>query len=118
MKKGKADQPCQKGLVVSKGSKQTISDVWLCIAYIIYSGKVSASKKSCLVFRNPLGPIPNLTTSQSSLSARKPISIVIPFDHLRKKGAMIQKVNVSHDKKIVGHAKERAIIVPSVFVVV
>ncbi|SAM04795.1 hypothetical protein [Absidia glauca] len=47
-------------------------------------------------FRNPLRSIPNLTTCTSSPAAREPIPVVIPFDHLRNKGAMMQKVNVSH----------------------
>jgi hypothetical protein len=48
--------------------------------------------------RNPLRPIPNLTTCPSSPDVREPISVVIPLDHLRKKGAMMQKANISHGK--------------------
>jgi hypothetical protein len=48
------------------------------------------------VFRNPLHPIPNITTCPSSPGAREPISVVIRFDCLRKKEAMMQKANVSH----------------------
>jgi hypothetical protein len=33
-----------------------------------------------------------------SSGAREPISVAITFDHLRKKGTMMQKVNVSHGK--------------------
>jgi hypothetical protein len=42
-----------------------------------------------------LSPIPNCP---SCLDAREPISIAIPFDLLRKEGAMMQKANVSHGK--------------------
>jgi hypothetical protein len=51
-----------------------------------------------LVFRNPLRPIPNLTKCPLCPNARKPISIAISFDLLRKKVAIVQKVNVSHGK--------------------
>jgi hypothetical protein len=50
------------------------------------------------IFRHFLYPIPNLTTCPSSPAASEPIFVVNPFDHLRKKGAMMQKVNVSHGK--------------------
>jgi hypothetical protein len=53
--------------------------------YRIYNGK-------------PLRPIPSLTTCTSSPGAREPIFVAIPFDQLRKKGAMMQKTNVSHEK--------------------
>jgi hypothetical protein len=38
----------------------------------------------------------------SSPDAREPISFVNPFDHLRKKEAMVQKANVSHVKTKMG----------------
>jgi hypothetical protein len=50
------------------------------------------------VFRNPLRPIPYLTASLYSPAARELISVAIPFDHLRKKRALMQKANVSHGK--------------------
>jgi hypothetical protein len=67
----------------------------------IYYVKVSAPKTNLCegsphAFRNPLRPIPNLTTCPSSPGAREPISVAIPFAHLRKNGAIMQKVNVSH----------------------
>jgi hypothetical protein len=40
----------------------------------------------------------NLTTSTTSSSAKEPISIAIPFDLSREKGAMMQNENVSHGK--------------------
>jgi hypothetical protein len=69
----------------------------------IYDGKVSVSKKPCEgffpeVFHNSLRPIPNLTTCPSSPAAREPISVVIFSDHPSKKGAMMQKANVSQGK--------------------
>ncbi|SAM06028.1 hypothetical protein [Absidia glauca] len=42
--------------------------------------------------------IPNQTTCPSSPAAREAISVAIPSDQLRKKGAMMQKANVSHGK--------------------
>jgi hypothetical protein len=50
------------------------------------------------VFRKPLCPIPNVITCPSSLGVRESISVANPFDHLREKGAMMQKVNVGHRK--------------------
>jgi hypothetical protein len=46
---------------------------------------------SPLVFGNPLRPIHNLSTCSSSPAAREPISVAIPFDHLRRKGTKMQK---------------------------
>jgi hypothetical protein len=40
--------------------------------------------------------IPNQSACPSSPDDRKPISVAIPFDHLRNKEAMVQKANVSH----------------------
>jgi hypothetical protein len=51
-----------------------------------------------MFFHNPLRPIPNLPTCPSSFAVREPITVVIPFNQLRKKGAMMQKVNVSPGK--------------------
>jgi hypothetical protein len=62
--------------------------------------KVNAPKKRLPhVFRNPLCPIPNLTTSLSFPGARDPIFSVTPFNQPRKKDAKMQKSNVSHGKK-------------------
>jgi hypothetical protein len=58
------------------------------------------------VFRNSLRPIPNISRCPSSPAARKPIFVVIPFDHLRKKGALMQKANVSHGEKTVFMARK------------
>jgi hypothetical protein len=49
-------------------------------------------------FRDPLRPIPNITTGPFSRGTRESTSVATPFDHLRKKGAMMQKANVSHGK--------------------
>jgi hypothetical protein len=43
-----------------------------------------------------LRPILNLITCPSNPGARGFLFVVIPFDHLRKKGAMMQQANVSH----------------------
>jgi hypothetical protein len=51
------------------------------------------------VFRNALRPIANLALGPSSPGTREPIFVAIPSDHPRKKGAMMQKANVSHDKR-------------------
>jgi hypothetical protein len=61
--------------------------------------KVGAPKKKLPVFRNPLFPIPNSSPNASCLGARKPITIAIPFDLPRKKGAVMQKENVSYGVK-------------------
>jgi hypothetical protein len=58
--------------------------------------KVSAPKKDCVgfpKFHNPMVPIPSLCPCPSRPGARKPISVAIPSDRLRKR-----KVNVSHGK--------------------
>jgi hypothetical protein len=70
-------------------------------------------------FCNHLSPIPNLTTCPSSPAAREPISVAIAFDHLRKKGAMVQKANVSpcQDKEGQDGEKERVTLHSSVMVV-
>ncbi|SAM00670.1 hypothetical protein [Absidia glauca] len=39
--------------------------------------------------------------------ARKPISVAIPFDHPRKKVAMMQNANVSHGKQQAGKKERR-----------
>jgi hypothetical protein len=49
-------------------------------------------------FRHPLSPIPNLSTCPFSPGAREPISVAILLNLFRKKGAMMQKVNVSDGK--------------------
>jgi hypothetical protein len=36
--------------------------------------------------------------SSASPGARESISVAIPFDHLRKRRAVVQKANVSHGK--------------------
>jgi hypothetical protein len=56
--------------------------------------KVNAKKKrkGFPFFRNPVVPIPNPSICPSSPAARKPTSVAIPFDLLRKKEAMMQKV--------------------------
>jgi hypothetical protein len=41
------------------------------------------------VFRNPLRPIPNLTTCPSRPGARDPMSVAISFDLLRKRRVMM-----------------------------
>jgi hypothetical protein len=50
------------------------------------------------VFRNRLSPIPNPSPCVSSPTVKESISIAIPFDLPRKKGAMKQKANFSHGK--------------------
>jgi hypothetical protein len=52
------------------------------------------------VFRHRLRPIPNPTACTSSPGAREPISVVIPFDHPRQKGALKQKGNVGPGKSM------------------
>jgi hypothetical protein len=62
--------------------------------------RASAQKKKRgfpQIYRNILRPVPNRTTCSSSPGARKSVSIAIPFDHLRKKVAVMQKANVSKD---------------------
>jgi hypothetical protein len=49
--------------------------------------KVSAPKKNCLgfpMFRNSLSPIPNLSACTLCPGARETMSVVIPFDLIRK----------------------------------
>jgi hypothetical protein len=53
-------------------------------------------KKKLWGFIIPCNQSFNLTTCPSSSAAREPISGAFPFDHLWKKGAIVQKVNVSH----------------------
>jgi hypothetical protein len=48
-----------------------------------------------------------VTTVPSRPGVRKPIPVVIPFDHLRIKGAMMQKANVGHDKPKMDKAVRR-----------
>jgi hypothetical protein len=48
------------------------------------------------VFRNPLRPIPDLTTSPSNPAVREPIFIALPIDLLRKIRVMMEDVNVSN----------------------
>jgi hypothetical protein len=45
-----------------------------------------------------LHPVPNLSACPSSPGAREPISVVVPFDLLGKREAMMQKVNFGHGK--------------------
>jgi hypothetical protein len=45
-----------------------------------------------------LAPIPNPSPCSASTGAREPISVAIPFDLSRKKGAMMQKASVSRGK--------------------
>jgi hypothetical protein len=59
------------------------------------------------VFRNLLRPVPNLITCSPSPNAREPISVVITFYQLRKKGAVMQKANVSHDMTKMGKMVRR-----------
>jgi hypothetical protein len=56
-------------------------------------------KKLQWYFRHPMRPIPNLTTCPTSPAAREPISVAIPFDLLRKRGAVMQMANVGHGEK-------------------
>jgi hypothetical protein len=55
-------------------------------------------------------------------NAREPISIAIPFDLSRKKGAMMQKANISHGKLYMVDGRdgetERVILCSSLKVVV
>jgi hypothetical protein len=46
-------------------------------------------------------------TCLSSPADREPISVAIPFDHLRRKEAMMQQANVSHGKTKDGQACEK-----------
>jgi hypothetical protein len=65
------------------------------------------------VFRNSLRPVPNLNTCPSSPSAIEPISVSIPFDHVRKKEAITQeaKANVSHGKRELDRVLKRILTV-------
>jgi hypothetical protein len=45
-----------------------------------------------------LHPIPNLTTCQSSPDARKPTSVAIPLNLLRKRRIKVKDVNVGQGK--------------------
>jgi hypothetical protein len=47
-------------------------------------------------FRNPLRPVPNLTTCPSSPAARKSTSVAILLNLLRKRRDLIEDVNVSN----------------------
>jgi hypothetical protein len=89
-------------VVVRKGERQMSSDVQQCNGYGIYNGKVSQPGKRIgrvfTFFCNHLRPNANLTTCPSSPGTREPISVAIPFDQLGKKGALMQKVNVSPGK--------------------
>jgi hypothetical protein len=48
------------------------------------------------VFRNPLVPVAYLSACLSSRGVGESISVAIPSDHIRKKGVMMTKANVSH----------------------
>jgi hypothetical protein len=50
-------------------------------------------------FNFPLVSIPDLRPCSSSPAAKKLISVALSFDLSRIKGAMMQKVNVSHGEK-------------------
>jgi hypothetical protein len=59
------------------------------------------------VFRNPLVPFHHLNTRPSSPGARESVYIAITIDHLRKKGAMKQKANISHGKTMTSRMARR-----------
>jgi hypothetical protein len=59
-----------------------------------------------------LVPIPNITPFPSSPATRESISVVIPFNHPRKKGVMMQKVNVSHGNGKDGQDGEKERVTP------
>jgi hypothetical protein len=71
------------------------SGVKQCNGYKIYNGRVRGFPKFFVI---PCIQSPNLTTCPSNPGAREPISVAIPFDLPRKKGALMQPANVSLDK--------------------
>jgi hypothetical protein len=92
---GQRRPSCVKvSVIVAEGYGQRIGVLLLVskVDYEILQWHGSAPKKNTHVFRSSLRPIPIPTSFPSSSAARKPISKVIPLDHLRK----MNVVNVSN----------------------
>jgi hypothetical protein len=59
-----------------------------------------------ITWGNPFVSIPNPNPCAIDPGARERIPVVIPSDHLRKRGAMMQKVIVSYDKTKMARRRE------------
>jgi hypothetical protein len=81
---------------MSKSSELRNSAFRKCNDYRIHIGKMSA-----------MSPIPNPSPCPSSPGAREPISVVIPFDLLRKNRALMQNANVNHGKANMDKVRRR-----------
>jgi hypothetical protein len=100
MKKGRVvlDEP-KGSVIVAKGKDPKTMMFGSAMAIESTTESEGTLKRIARVCNHdPLRPILNLTICPSSTGAREPISVVIPFDLLRKKEAMMQKAIVSFGK--------------------